>query len=452
MFKKGLLMRLSIFLLLFSFCGFSYGQDIAAQISQYASSYAKTGDFAGCIQVTKDGATVYQACFGLANVSFGVKNKVETKFKIGSISKQITAAAILLLEQDSLLSTDDLIGPYFPDFPKAQSISIKQLLTHTSGVPDIFSIPGFGDFSCRGTSLMELCEELLRVNPDFAPGVAYQYSNGGYALLAGIIEKVSGSSYEDFLQRRIFDPLNMKDSGHASLGEVVKNLAVGYDPLGFNDLKETGLVDPELLKGSGSIYSTLEDMDIWISSLKERSFLSSPSYDKLLNNYGNAYGFGISVYRSFDREVFGHDGRINGFIADYLHYKSENQTVIILGNVQTGVADFFRRDIAAILFGEDYRTNAKTDEPAPSLTEAPEPVLGTYAFGPNFKVYIAWRDESLQARANEGSYSELVPLADGRYFSRTLYSYIEFIKGDNGQIAQLIWTNNDGNRFVGKKE
>ena len=211
-------------------------------------------------------------------------------------------------------------------------------------------------------------------------------------------------------------------------------------------------LDPELLKGSGSLYSTVNDLHIWINSIKNKSLLSKESYDKFLNNYGNNYGYGISLYKSFDQDVFGHDGRVNGYIADYLHYKESDISIIILGNVQTGVADFFRRDLAAIVFDKEYKSRAKTILPENDSSADKKKILGTYAFGPNFKVYVEDLEGSTQARANEGGYSELILLQDERFFSRTLYSYIEFIKDDQDTIIKMRWTNNDGNSFEGLKE
>ena len=152
----------------------------------------------------------------------------------------------------------------------------------------------------------------------------------------------------------------MNSTGHNKSGSVIENLAIGYDPLGYDDLKITYYVNNELLKGSGSLYRTNKDLNIWINSIKNKDFLSQKSYEKLLKNYGSNYGFGISVYNSFGNAVFGHDGRVNGYIADYLHYEEEDISIIILGNIQTGVSDFFRSDIASILFNEDYKSRAKT--------------------------------------------------------------------------------------------
>ncbi len=445
-------MKYLITLLCVLFIQLGTAQDIADQVTAYANSYASTNDYSGCILITKKGKTIYENCFGKASHSFNISNSKNTKFKIGSVSKQLTAAAILLLEQEGLLKTSDTISKFYPNSTNSQNITIQQLLTHTSGISDIYDISGFNTMSSQKVSIAQLVKLVIERDLNFEPGSQYQYSNGGYAILADIIERVSGATYQTYLKQNIFEPLNMKATGHEKGNLVVPNLAVGYDPLDYNKVKVTDYLDPELLKGSGSLFSTVVDLQTWINSIKEQSLLSKTSYEKLLNNYGNNYGYGISVYNSFDQAVFGHDGRVNGYIADYLHYIDSDITIIILGNIQTGVADFFRRDIAAIVFTKAYKSRAKTIPPEQKSLESQQDILGTYAFGPNFKVYVEEREGSIQARANEGGYSQLIHLQDKRYFSRTLYSYIEFAKDENGMVQKMIWTNNDGNSFEGTKE
>ncbi|MDX1701527.1 MAG: serine hydrolase domain-containing protein [Melioribacteraceae bacterium] len=428
-----------------------FPQTLSDKIDAYILSYVNTNDFSGCVLVARNDSILFSDCYGKANFSFDIKNTLATKFKIGSISKQFTAAAILMLEEDGLLSTSDPIAKYFPEKSISNDLTIHHLLTHTSGIIDIYDLPDFYALPCEGVSLTEIVDMLLEEEPYFEPGEQYLYSNGGFVILAKIIEDVSGETYEEFISSSIFIELGMNSSGSSSKNEVVQNLAVGYDPLGYDKLLQTNNID-YLAKGAGSLHSSPNDLLIWINSLKERSLLSESSYEKFFKNYGNAYGYGISVYKSFDKEVFGHDGRIVGYIADYLHYKEDNASVIITGNIQTGVADFFRRDIAAIIFNQGYQTSAKNIPPATDYPANVMNIPGVYSFGPSFAVYVEFVDGRLQARANQGAYSELVPLQDGRFFNRTLYAYIQFKEDKNGAITKMIWENNDGNTFDGIKK
>ena len=431
-----------------------YAQNSGVQekIDQYIQSYHHTGDFSGCILIKQQDSVIYQRCLGQANQAFAIDNTPETKFRIGSISKQLTAVAILTLEEAGKLSTADDLPKYFPNQSIASNITLQQLLTHTSGVVDLFSLPEFASYSSQNLSLMDLAGKILSQPLDFQPGTSYQYSNGGYALLAAIIEQASGMSYANYLEQAVLAPLNMDGSGHANRQKIVNQLAVGYDPLGYQDLKTAPYIDYDLLQGSGSLFSTLGDMVKWIEALRDRKLLSNDSWDKFFNNYGHNYGYGISIYRTFGKKVFGHDGRINGFIADYLYYLEEDLSIIILGNVQSGVADFLRRDLAAILFKEEYQSRAKQEPPAEAYPSDVKDCLGAYAFGPNFTVYLEMIDNKVMARANEGGYSEMVFLQNGQWFSRVLYSYIDLQKDPDGNYTKMIWINNDGNRFEGLKK
>ncbi|NND95137.1 MAG: serine hydrolase [Flavobacteriales bacterium] len=446
------ILKLLVSLLILSSFSFIQGQDLKDQIDSYVESYVNTGDFSGCILIEEGGEVIYKSCFGYANASFKVENTTETKFKIGSVSKQFTATAILLLQQDSRLKLSDTLSNFFPNYPVARNITIEHLLTHTSGLIDVYSVKDFNKLTCENMSISELSEMVLSNETLFDPGSQYQYSNGGYAVLAALIEKLSGMKYQDFMVKRIFKPLNMGSSGHAMVNEVLEGLAEGYDPSGYDGVKRTDLLDPELLKGSGSLYSSVTDLLNWVNSIRDRKLLSSASYDMLLNDYGHSYGLGISVYSSFENEVFGHDGRVNGYIADYLHYVDRNMSIIVLGNIQTGVSDFFRADIASMLFEKEYSSSAKNTPHDLKTKIDYKDILGVYSFGPNFKVYVELIDDVLHARANEGGASEIVLLEDGSYFSRTLYSYIEFVPTEDGEISKMVWTNNDGVSFEGLKD
>lgn len=420
------------------------------KIDTYIQSYVKTMDFSGCVLVAKHDSILFTQCYGNANYSFNVPNTMETKFKIGSISKQFTAAAILLLEEKGLLTTQDSLAKYYPDNGHLRNISIHHCLTHTSGLVDIYDLPNFSSFHCLNVGLSETTEMVLEHEPYFSPGERYQYSNGGYLVLADIIEKVSQTTYDAFLKSHIFEPLEIEHSGSCTKNEVVQGLAVGYDPVGYDGIIKA--MDTDYLSiGAGSLYSTPLDLLLWIKSLRDRKLLGFESYDKFFKDNGHGYGYGISVYQSHDRSVFGHDGRITGYIADYLHYVDDDVTVIILGNIQTGVADFLRRDIGAIHFNKPYHSKAKVIPPASFNSEKFRHLPGVYSFGPNFHVTIDLIDGRMNAKANQGAYSEILLLTDGQFFNRTLYASIRFVKDENGAVKKMIWTNNDGREFEGVK-
>jgi len=440
---------------LFSLCfsiGLLSGFAQNEAFDNYLEAYAQRGDFRGCVSIQEKDDIVYQRCIGRADEIGNTPNQPRTAFMIGSISKQFTAAAVLRLQEEGMLTLSDSLEQFFTDTPVPKGITIQHLLTHRSGIQDLFNLPELDSLSDAGASIEKVARKLLSLDLGFPPGTQYQYSNGGYAVLASIIEQVSGMDYGAYLFRSVIKPLGMKRTGHPLDPVLVPNLAVGYDPAGANSVKKAPLLSTEVLKGSGSLYSTVEDMWIWIQSLRDRSFLAKASYEQMFSDYGNGYGLGISVYNSFENDVFGHDGRISGFIADYLHYENADRTVIVLGNIQTGVADFFRRDLAAILFQADWTLPDQRGKPIALGLDELQRYTGTYAFGPQFNVYVELREGTLQARANQGGYAELIPLEDGRFFTRTLYAYMRFTEDEQGRIIRLEWMNNDGHSFAGQRK
>jgi len=229
---------------------------------------------------------------------------------------------------------------------------------------------------------------------------------------------------------------------------------VGYDPSGFTGLVHAPYSSDVIHRGSGSLYSTVEDLHKWLKvGLQTNKVLTASSRKKMLANQRNAYGYGISVYNVFEKSVHGHDGRMPGYIADVMHYIEEDISITFLGNIQTGVGDFLRRDLAAIVFDKDYEVRAKTAGlvAADFKEEDVENLLGVYQFAPTFNVSVRLNHGKILARANQGESSEMVLLSDGNYFSRVLYATINFEKNENGKIDKMIWVNNDGNSFNGSK-
>ncbi|MEO0340436.1 MAG: serine hydrolase domain-containing protein, partial [Bacteroidota bacterium] len=199
-------MQKIIYTLLLFFPAFLQSQSLSKKINDYTNSYVNTGDFSGCILITKQGEVIFQNCYGKANAAFQIENTSSTKFMIGSISKQITATAILRLEEQGKLSTKQNITPFFPELEKAQFITIEQLLTHQSGITDIYNVQDFKLMNVSKKTVQDLAQQLLKKELDFQPGTNYQYSNGGYAVLGAIIEKASGMAYGAYLKQYIFDP------------------------------------------------------------------------------------------------------------------------------------------------------------------------------------------------------------------------------------------------------
>jgi CubicO group peptidase (beta-lactamase class C family) len=403
----------------------------------------------GIVAVQRDGRAPLILSYGLASVELEVPHAASDVFMIGSVSKQFTAAAILLLEQQGLLSTDDPVSAHLPSFRHGDVITIEQLLTHTSGVADVFSLERLGQSAGQVGTFEEVISDLSDADLTHAPGSAYAYSNGGYSVLAAIVEAASGIRFGDFLETWVFQPLNMASTWHDGPGPVRRNRVPGYDPWGRDGLTRGMPIAAPFSTGSGSIWSSAADLLTWTSALYNGRALSDSAYRKLTHDYGNGYGYGVSVFQRFNRDVVGHDGRIGGYATDVARYLEDRVTVVILSNVQSVAKDEIRRLVAAAVFSQPYSIpsqRAYLERPRDSFAD----FTGVYSFGPGFNVFVREADGRLLARANEGGDSELVPFSEAEWFSRTLYTTVRFGRDETGSVDRLIWGRGSG-APVGRK-
>ncbi len=420
------------------------------RIEEIVAPYVTASDFMGVVAIQRDGEAPLILPYGLASVELNVPHAATDVFMIGSVSKQFTAAAILLLEEDGLLRVNDPVSKYLPNFMPGVQITIEQLLTHTSGVADVYSLERFGVSAGQAGTFADVIGDLSRMELTHSPGSAYAYSNGGYSVLAAIIERTTGTTYGEYLDRRIFEPLSMSSSRHDSPEPAVANRVPGYDPWGADELAPVLPVSAAYTTGSGSIWSSAADLLVWSSALHGGRLLSDSAYAKLTRDYGHRYGYGVSVFQRFGRNVIGHDGRVAGYASDLARYLEDRVTVVILSNVQSVARDEIRQRVAAAVFGEPYKVSPPRvflDRGAASLAE----LVGVYSFGPGFDVSITVSDGRLLARANQGGYSELIPMSETEWFSRMLYTTVRFGRDEAGRIERLIWGPGDrapvGNRI-----
>ncbi|MGB5294344.1 MAG: serine hydrolase domain-containing protein [Thermoanaerobaculia bacterium] len=408
------------------------------QIDEIVAPYLAARDFMGVVAVQQGDEAALILPYGLANAELDVPHQPSDIFMIGSVSKQFTAAAVLLLEQDGLLRTDDPVSKHLPGFAHGDEIAIEQLLTHTSGVADIYSLERFGDSAGQGGTFEEVIADLGEMDLTHPPGAAYAYSNGGYSLLAAIIERASGATYGEYLERRIFKPLGMGSTAHDTPGPVVRHRVPGYDPWGPDNLTRVTPISAAFSTGSGSLWSSAADLLVWSTALHNGEILGDEAYRKLVHDYGHGYGYGVSVFRRFGRDVLGHDGRVAGYASDVARYLDDRVSILVLSNVQSVARDEIRRWVAAAVFGEPY--SVPPQRRYSDLQDVPiDDLVGVYSFGSALSVTLIESDERLLARANEGGYSELIPVSETEWFSRLLYTTVRFGRDDEGSIDRLLW-------------
>ncbi|MFB0543667.1 MAG: serine hydrolase domain-containing protein, partial [Candidatus Bathyarchaeia archaeon] len=263
-------------------------EDIEAEVDEFIKPHVEMRDFSGAILMAREGRISVRKAYGMANYELGVPNTPQTKSHVASITKTFTAAAIMMLQEERLLSVDDPIDQILPDYPRGELITPHHLLSHTSGIPNYDNFPDYNERMLRHSTLEETVAWFRDKPLEFEPGERRSYSNSNYVLLAHLIEAVSGESYEEFMQENIFHPLGMEDTGNFSHEAIVKNRAGGYAP-GPNGLINAVWYDKSFKMGSGSLYSTVEDLYKWDRALYTDRLLKKSSLERM---YAHGYGWG----------------------------------------------------------------------------------------------------------------------------------------------------------------
>ncbi len=309
--------------------------------------------FAGAaIAVIKENKIVKAQGYGLANVELNVPVSKETVFEIGSVSKQITAAAVMLLVEEGKINLDEKISKYLPTAPEAwKNVTVRNLLTHTSGIKSYTGLSGFE--LTKHLKRDEFIKAIGAFQLEFEPGTRWNYSNSGYNLLGFIIESVTGKSYWDFVQTRIFNPLGMNRTANRDPQFIVPNRADGYE---WQDGKLVGRdYDLTDVFSAGAIVSTVMDLAKWDTALRGDAFLKRTSktqiWTPVVFNNGKPYpyGFGWNVTEFRGHRLFSHGGQTAGFAANISRYVDDNLTVIVLTNSgEQGLGSAIARGIAKI--------------------------------------------------------------------------------------------------------
>ncbi|CZG39808.1 Penicillin-binding protein E [Legionella pneumophila] len=330
---------LSIFaLMLFNILSYSSSYTVndprIPKIDALMNEQYQAGHFTGGVLVAENGNVIYKKTFGLANREHSVPNDFKTKFRIGSITKQFTASAIMVLQQQGKLSVHDTIRQYLPDYPEiGDKITIHHLLTHTSGIPEYTNIDDFWSLQTHPCSLPELVN-LFKDKPlDFKPGSQWSYSNSGYVLLAQIIENITGTSYEKFLNQALFEPAQITDTLEDRALKIIPHRAQGYGLLPNKKIQNAQYIDLSCTKAAGSLLSTMEDLYKWDRVLYQNTILNEVSKSQMFyDQTGTGYGYGWAVDEKFGHRRVSHGGAINGFLSEFSRYIGADVTIIVWNN------------------------------------------------------------------------------------------------------------------------
>ncbi|RUA10853.1 serine hydrolase domain-containing protein [Flagellimonas hadalis] len=331
----------------------AFGQSLESSIDSVLMKKYVSSSPGAVVLVSKKGKPVYQKAFGLSNLESKTPMVTNNVFQLGSITKQFTAMAILMLVQDKKLDLHDTLNKFLPDYPDGKSITIHHLLTHTSGIRDFTKIKGLNDIATEELSAKELVDFFKDGPKDFPPGEKFEYCNAGYMLLGYIIELVSGKSYGDFVKENIFDRLKMDNSYYASHQKIIPDRAWGYDQKDSTYVN-TRYISFSIPYAAGSLMSTVDDMLKWQEALNNNVLINEELTKKAFTNHtlNNGeqieYGYGWHI-KSLDGALsHEHGGSIFGFKSMGVYLPGQDVYVLALTNCGCNSPTEITREIATM--------------------------------------------------------------------------------------------------------
>ncbi|HWL15043.1 MAG TPA: serine hydrolase [Opitutus sp.] len=411
-------------------------QDVA-RMTRLVEARADGDRFMGSVLVTRAGRTVFERSVGFADAEWHVPNSADTRFRIGSITKQFTAAAVLLLQEEGKLQLSDPVSRHVPGAPASwHDITLYQLLTHTAGLPSVTELPEYPQRKLSPATPLQIVDLIRELPLDFPPGEKFHYSNSGYIVLGAVIEQASGRSYETFLRERVLQPLGLENTGVDRNDAILPRRAAGYAHDAQGQLIHAPYIDMSLPHAAGSFYSSTHDLARWCDSLFGGKLLSPASLEKMISPHLSDYALGLGVKTEGGRRVIQHGGGIEGFNSYLAFYPDPQLVVVVLANVNGPAAAELAGELAAVALGD----------PAAFPAERPVAVLpssglagyvGVYRLTDKVTIAVRQRDDHLTVQLSGQAEFPLFPESGTKFFLKVVDAQIEFSRDANGRVAQL---------------
>lgn len=410
---------------------------VAAKADEYVKAQADANGFSGSVLIAKGDKVLFAKGYGLANAEFNISNTPQTKFRLGSITKQFAAMAIMILAEKGKLSLEDPVSKYIENSPEAwKDVTIHHLLSHTSGIPSFTSLPSYGASMPLPTTPTKTIDRVRAMKLEFKPGEKFNYSNTGYVMLGAIIEKVSGQSFEKYLEENVFTPLGMKDSGYDSPTKILKNRASGFEVAG-DKISHASYLDMTVPHAAGALYSTVEDLHRWSMALDDGKLISPGFAPKMYTPVKNNYAYGWVVGKRYGKQTIGHGGGINGFQTDITRFPEEKLCIVVLCNNNRSQPGIVANGLSAIAMGEKYENPKKRK----FITVAPkilDTYVGDYQIVPGMVLSVTREGERLFGQATGQGKAELRAESETAFFVREANAVVTFGKDAAGKVTHLM--------------
>nr|WP_295869399.1 serine hydrolase domain-containing protein [uncultured Chitinophaga sp.] len=404
----------------------------------------KLSQFNGSVLVSYRGAVLLDKGYGFKNVTDKIPNNAQSIFQIGSITKEFTSTVILSLESQGKLSLQDKLSKYFPGFPSGDQISIHHLLTHTSGLYNYTSDIEREDAAVIGRPVDRnlIIQRFINQPLAFKPGSAYSYCNSGYFLLGMIVEKVTGTSWEENVRKLILAPLEMGHSGFDFISLNDRDKATGYQVLD-EDRQQADIVwDSTVSYAAGSMYATTGDILRWSKAIVEKQLLPPASWNEAFTPRLHGYGYGWSVDSLLGEHCVGHGGGIPGFSSHMLIFPEKDLEVVVLSNVHENTfVEPISKILASLVLDKPYVYLAPRAI-LPVTTNEIQAIVGTYRLDNKHQINILTRGGKLyiEAPSNMLPLTRLYKTEENTFFigNITLNIQIKIEKSQAGKVSGLI--------------
>ena len=410
-------------------------------LNNYLTSANKAYRLNGSVLIAQKGKILLHKAYGLANVTTLLPNDTLLHFPVLSLTKSFTATAILKLQEDGKLSIKDKLSKYFPDYQFGSKVTIEQLLIHTSGISNYTDAVGEEDSSIVNHAIpKERILSTFYTKPlEFSPGSRFSYSNSGYFLLGLIIEKVTGTSYEQFLKKAIFNPLGMTNSGFDFNNLPQTTRAQGYNIFDVTQQRPYKHYDSTYAYSAGAMYSTTGDLYKFAQAIASNKILSPETWKVAFKTRISDYGYGWKTGNLFGRDYIRHDGGYPGFMSDFIYYPKEEVTIIILNNFGDYGENVWASamGISCILFHLPYdlwqpRQQQKVEE------AVLKQYAGLYKLNKRIGLSITYSNGQLFMKGTGASTAPELPMlseTENKFFLRDFNTTFTFLKdGDHFRL------------------
>jgi CubicO group peptidase (beta-lactamase class C family) len=413
-----------------------FSQDITAQLDTLLQAYFVQNKFSGTVLVSKGGTVLLDKGYGYRNVANHVLHDKNSVFQIGSVTKQFTTAIILRLQAEKKLNVQDHISKYFPQYPKGDSITIENLMLHTSGIYNYTNDGTFMKNEVTKPASKEKLMPLFQNKPlDFSPGTGWNYSNSAYLLLGYIIESVTKKHYEQVVHDYIFTPLKMTHSGFDFTHLQSKEKSTGY--WGQKDTGAAPIVDSSVSFAAGAIYSTTDDLLRWHQGLMKNIVLTSAQQEKAYTPVKNKYGYGWIIDSLYGKRMLSHGGGIHGFTSMFSRLPEDDVCIVLLSNTSSPTLNEITKSIYAILYNKPY-TIPQVKKEITLPEEKLKQYLGEYTIKEGLNLIITLKDGELIGSPTNQPASVLYAEKEDHFFVKEHDIRLKFFRNEKQEVNGFI--------------